>query len=230
MTIQETERYLSAGFPGWELMTDNQRESIARETQEMCYEKGTYVHNGEENCIGAVLVVRGTLRVFMLSDEGREVTLYRIRAGSMCVLSASCVLAHIHFAVHVDASEDTTALIVPASFFLSLCAENVRVESAAYKLIAERFSEVMWTMQQLLFTSFDKRLAQFLIEEAAGAPDGVLHMTHEEVAKLTGSAREVVTRMLNYFAAEGAVELSRGGIRIADKKKLEAFARKAARS
>ncbi len=224
MTRQEIEGYLEAHFPAWDRMTSNEKSVVAGETHEVLFTKGQYVHNGEENCTGAVLIVDGTLRAFMLSDEGREVTLYRLRGGSMCMLSATCVLAHIHFAVHIDASEDTIALIVPASFFSSLCEQNVHVECEAYKLISERFSEVMLTMQQLLFMRMDKRLALFLLDEAARGGGDAVSMTHEQIAKLTGSAREVVTRMLNYFSQEGVVELFRGGIRIADKKRLRELA------
>ncbi|MEA4911022.1 MAG: Crp/Fnr family transcriptional regulator [Oscillospiraceae bacterium] len=224
MTQQEKRDYLGAHFPAWDFMSDAEREAIVTQAQEVFFKKGAYVHNAEENCIGTALLVSGMLRVFMLSDEGREVTLYRLRDESMCMLSASCVLSHIHFAVHIDASEDSVVLIVPAFYFKKLCEQNVRVESEAYKLISERFSEVMWTMQQILFMSFDRRLALFLCKETENARDGVLRLTHEQIAKLMGSAREVVTRMLNYFASEGYVELSRGGVRILEPEALCALA------
>ena len=220
MTEEEKREYLVAHFPAWDFMSVQEQETIVRDTQEAFYKKGAYVHNAEENCIGTALLVNGMLRVFMLSDEGREVTLYRLREKNMCMLSASCVLLHIHFAVHIDASEDSVVLIVPAASFKRLCEQNIHVESESYKLISERFSEVMWTMQQILFMSFDQRLALFLCEEAKNVTDGLLHLTHEQIAKLMGSAREVVTRMLNYFASEGYVELSRGGVRILNMKAL----------
>jgi CRP/FNR family transcriptional regulator len=97
------------------------------------------------------------------------------------------------------------------------------VECWAYKLAAERFSDVMWAMQQVLFMSMDKRLAIFLWDEMTRTGEEVLKITHEQAARYVGSAREVVTRMLKYFASEGIVELSRGGIKILDKTKLRSL-------
>lgn len=82
----------------------------------------------------------------------------------------------------------------------------------------------MWAMQQILFMSMDKRLAVFLWDEISKTEDDTVHLTHEQVARDVGSAREVVSRMLKYFTSEGIVELSRGGIKVIDKKKLRKFA------
>ena len=94
------------------------------------------------------------------------------------------------------------------------------MEAFAYRLATERFSDVMWTMQQILFMSFDKRLAIFLLDESASLGSDTIKLTHEQIAKLLGSAREVVSRMLKYFAEEGYVRLSRGTVTITDKKAL----------
>src|SRR5665647_774079 len=153
----------------------------------------------------------------MLSENGKEITLYRLFAGDMCVLSASCVLSTITFDVHVDAEEDTELLLIRATYFESLSERNPFVECWAYKLATERFSSVMWAMQQILFMSMDKRLAVFLWDELSKTNNTTLKITHEQAARYMGSAREVVTRMLKYFAEEGIVQLSRGGIKIIDK-------------
>jgi CRP/FNR family transcriptional regulator len=159
----------------------------------------------------------------MLSEEGREITLYRLQEGDVCVLSASCVLSTITFDVHVDAEVDSEVLLVHASVFAELSRQNVYVEKFSYQLATERFSDVMWTMQQVLFMSFDKRLAIFLLDEMNKAEEDTIRLTHEQIAKYVGTAREVVTRMLKYFSGEGIVSLSRGGIKILDKKKLRSL-------
>jgi len=151
------------------------------------------------------------------------VTLYRLSEGDMCVLSASCVLSTITFDVHVDTEVDTQLLLIRATYFEALSERNERVECWAYKLAAERFSDVMWAMQQVLFMSMDKRLAIFLWDEMTRTGNELLTITHEQAARYVGSAREVVTRMLKYFASEGIVELSRGGIKIVDKSKLRSL-------
>jgi CRP/FNR family transcriptional regulator len=156
----------------------------------------------------------------MLSEEGREITLYQLYKGDVCILSASCILNQITFDVHIDTETDSEILLISSHVISSLINSNVYVENFSYKLAADRFSDVMWAMQQILFMSMDKRLAVFLWDEMSKSDSDTIHLTHEQTAKYIGSAREVVTRMLKYFASEGIVELSRGGIKIIDKQKL----------
>ena len=102
--------------------------------------------------------------------------------------------------------------------------ENIYVKSFADEIIVENFSDVMWTMQQILFMGIDKRLALFLYDEMSRTGQVEIKMTHDQIARYIGSAREVVSRMLKYFVSEKMVELSRGGIRIVDKEKLRRLA------
>jgi CRP/FNR family transcriptional regulator len=173
--------------------------------------------------VGMLILLSGTLRVYMLSEEGREITLYRLYEGDVCALSVSCILEHITFDIHIDAETDCELLLINIQTISSLIAGNVYVENFTYKHATDRFSDVMWAMQQILFMGFDKRLAVFLIDEAAKTGGDVIKATHEQIARYIGSAREVVTRMLGLFAQDGIVELSRGEIRILDKAKLRAI-------
>ncbi len=207
-------------FPFWPHLTLEQKAYMAGNVSLLCYRKGTNIHSGENECVGLMLVKSGELRVYMLSEEGREITLYRLKEGDVCVLSASCVLSTITFDVHVDAEADSEVLLVHASAFQELSRQNVYVEKFSYQLATERFSDVMWTMQQVLFMSFDKRLAIFLLDEVNKAGEDTIRLTHEQIARYVGTAREVVTRMLKYFSEEGIVSLLRGGITVLDKKKL----------
>ena len=220
MNKQEKQQELSRLFPVWEQLTEAQRERVAGIAVEASYKKGDTIHNGSLDCVGLILIRSGKVRVYLLSDEGKEVTLYRLKAGEMCILSASCVVTGITFDVHIEAETDLEALVIDSKTYADLREENIYVRCNCYELLTDRFSDVMWAMQQILFMSFDRRLAIFLWDEYASSGDEVIHMTHEQVAKYTGSAREVVTRMLKYFAEEGVVELMRGGIRILDKQKL----------
>lgn len=215
---------LKKHFPFWEQLSEREKGILLRGASFVKYRKGENVHRGGTDCIGVLLLERGSLRVYMLSEEGREITLYRHFAGETCILSATCVLKFITFEVHIDAETDCELLLVSADAFAAVSEKNPVVENFSYRLTAERFSDVMWAMQQILFMSFDRRLAIFLLEEAAKSKDGTVRLTHEQVAKYIGSAREVVTRMLNYFAGEGVVALSRGDIRILDGKKLRRLA------
>ena len=161
----------------------------------------------------------------VLSEDGRDVTLYRLFGGEVCILSASCVMDAVNIDLYIDAEEDTEALCISAGIFRQLMQENVYVRCYAYQMTAERFSDTMWTMQQILFMSADRRLAIFLTDELAKTGGADLRMTHDQMAKYMGSAREVVSRMLKYFAQEGWVRLYRGGVQVLDKQKLQALAR-----
>ncbi len=204
----------------WDKLTDKQKDKIIKNTSVVRYQKDSSIHTADLDCVGLLLPKTGTLRVYILSEEGREVTLYRIRSGSVCILSAACVLHSITFDVSIDAVTDCELLQLDSAVFLSIMQENIYVEAFAYRKATERFSDAMWAMQQILFMSFDKRLALFLLDETSKTGSQSLRMTHEEIAKYMGSAREVVSRMLKYFSSEGLVRISRGEILITDHKKL----------
>ena len=167
--------------------------------------------------------LKGCLRTYIVSDEGKEVTLYRLNANDVCILSAACVLDCIDFDVLVEAQTKCQIIQISPAVFLQLFSQNIHVELFSYKLATERFSDVMWAMQQILFISFDKRLATFLLDESNRNNSLDIKMTHEQIAQNLNSAREVVSRMLNYFAKEGYVNLSRGQIHIIDKRSLSSL-------
>ena len=139
-------------------------------------------------------------------------------------MSTSCVLDSVNFDLYIDAEEDTEAYCIGAGAFRSLMQQNVEVRCYAYQMTAERFSDTMWTMQQILFMSADRRLAILLTDELAKTGGDQLRMTHDQIARYMGSAREVVSRLLKYFAQEGIVSLSRGGLTVLDKPRLKRIA------
>lgn len=211
-------------FPFWDKITDEQRDMLLRNTKTIRFAKGENIHNGNSSCLGVLLIKKGRIRAYILSEDGREVTLYRLGEGEVCVLSsASCVLSQITFDVFIDAEEDTEAEVISPSAFSKTAESNIYVENFALKIAMERFSDVMWAMQQILFMGLDKRLAVFLVDETVKQKSPSVRMTHEQIARNIGSAREAVTRMLKGFAEEGMVALSRGEIRVTDKDKLRAL-------
>ena len=227
MELIKIKKQLAEHFSAWNDLTKEEQETLLQNSQIVTYQKGVNVHGGNATCAGLLFILEGALRTYMLSDEGREITLYRLRRGDICILSASCVLSTITFEVHIDAEFDTKVLLVSPSHFSELFDANKNIECFSYKLATERFSDVMWAMQQILFMSMDKRLAIFLWDEIASQStqaEPKLHYTHEQIAKYIGSAREVVSRMLKYFADEGIVTVSRGDITVIDKDKLRKLA------
>ena len=201
----EISRYL----PFWEHLSPQEQELVMQNITTVHYQKGERVHSGDDDCLGMLILKSGRLCAYLLSEEGREVTLFRLSAGETCIFSASCVISQITFDVLISAEEDTEALLFSLPVFSQLKRENIYVENFSLQLAVERFSDVMWAMQQLLFLGMDQRLA-----EASKTGTPVLKITHEKIAKHTGSAREVVTRMLKRFAEDGLVSLARGTVRL----------------
>lgn len=199
-------------LPFWQQLTDPERRLLQENIIETNYAQGTVVHGGELDCVGVVFVLSGSLCTSMLSGEGREITLYRLGSNGICVLSASCVLPDITFDVIITAEKDVRALVLPACVLARIMRENIHVQNFINKTACHHFSLAMCAMQQILFEDFDTRLAGFLVRESATGL--VIHMTHETIAKHTGSAREVVTRTLNRFAENGLVALKRGAVTI----------------
>lgn len=220
-TLEKLER---TAFPFWDELDTPERERLSSSTALRSFPRGAHIHNGSTDCIGVLFVVSGSLRAFMLAENGREISLFHVEEGESCVLSASCILPLITFDIFIDTRTDADLLVVAPAVFSSLMHENAHVEAYAYRQTAERFSDVMWVFHQVLFVSFDKRLAAYLLEETPLTNPRVLERTHENIAKDMGSAREVVSRMLKYFEQEGVVELSRGSITLLDEKRLSHLA------
>jgi len=208
-------------FPIWDKLTPQQQEHLRSVSHPMQVKAGTVVHDGSMDCLGLLLICSGQLRVYTLSSEGREVTLYRLFEMDICLFSASCVMPDVQFEVVIEAEKDCQLWVIPSCLFKNLMEESAPVANYANQLISSRFSEVMWLMEQIMWKSFDKRLAAFLLEESALEDTTSLKITHEKIANHMGTAREVVTRMLRYFQNEGMVRLTRGTVELTDPKRLQ---------
>lgn len=210
-------------FPVFSKLTPQQQQMVLDYTAVRTVPAGTVVHNGAVECTGFLLVRSGQLRAYTLSSEGREVTIYRLFDHDCCLFSASCIMSSLQFEVIIETEKDSEIFIIPPSVYQKLMKESLPVSQYTNDLMATRFSEVMWLMEQIMWKSFDKRLAAFLTEEAAIEGTNLLKVTHEKIANHMGTAREVVTRMLRYFQGEGLVKLTRGAIEITDMAGLDAL-------
>lgn len=207
-------------FPVWDQLNPDQQNRILGGLMTRQVKKGTVLHNGSADCTGLLLVQSGQLRAYILSDEGREITLYRLFDRDLCLFSASCIMRSIQFEVVIQAEKDTQLWIIPPDIYQDIMAQSAPVANYTNELMASRFSDVMWLMEQIMWKSLDKRLAEFLLEEASIEGTNQLNITHETIANHLGSHREVITRMLRYFQNEGMVKLSRGVVTIMDEGKL----------
>ena len=208
-------------FPIWDKLTPAQKEKIAGSAVRRIAVKGTVLHNGSADCTGLLLIQHGQLRSYILSDEGREITLYRLFDRDICLFSASCMMRSIQFEMMIEAEKDTALWIVPTEVYQSIMQESAPVSNFTNEIMATRFSEVMWLIEQIMWKSFDKRLAAFLLEESTLEETQVLKITHETIANHLGTAREVATRMLRYFQSEGMLKLARGTVEICEERRLQ---------
>lgn len=205
----------------WEKLTPVQQNKITGATVRRTVKKGTILHNGSMDCMGLLLIQSGQLRAYILSEEGRQITIYRLFERDLCLLSASCIMRNIQFDITIEAEKDSEIWIIQPDVYKTLMEESAAIANYTNDIMSSRFSEVMWLIEQVMWKSFDKRLAAFLLEEAALEETRSLAITHEKIANHMGTAREVVTRMLRYFQNEGMVHLARGTIEILDEERLE---------
>ena len=214
---------LAQYLPIWDKLTDTQQKKVAEAADYMKVKKGTHIHDSSADCLGLLLIRSGQLRTYILSEDGREITLNRLFDYDVCLLSASCVMPDMQFNVMIEAEKDCEFWSIPACLFKNLMDESLAVSNFSNNLMSSHFSELMWLMEQIMWKSFDKRLAAFLLEESRLDDTTELKITHEKIAAHMGTAREVVTRMLRYFQNEGMVKLTRGTVELTDTKKLEAL-------
>ena len=208
-------------FPVWEKLTSAQQQQLKSSAISRTVKKGTVLHNGNLDCTGLLLIRHGQLRAYILSDEGREISLYRLFDRDICLFSASCMMNSIQFEITIEAQKDTTMWVISADTYQHIMKESAVVANFTNEIMATRFSEVMWLMEQIMWKSFDKRLAEFLLEECSLEETNTLKITHETIANHLGTAREVVTRMLRYFQSEGMVKLARGTVEICEERRLQ---------
>lgn len=208
-------------FPIWNQLTVGEQRMLKESAVLRTVPKGTLLHNGSADCVGLFVICSGQLRAFILSEEGKEITIYRLFERDICLFSASCMMNSIQFDISIEAERTSELWIIPADVYKRLMEHSIAAVNYTNQVMASRFSEVMWLMEQVMWKSFDQRLAAFLLEESALEKSPVLKITHDKIASHLGTAREVVTRMLHYFQSEGMVRLTRGTIELTDAAKLQ---------
>lgn len=210
-------------FPMWNDLKESERLLLGSAATRLNIGKGAVISDGKDTCSGIMLIESGQVRAYTTSPEGKEITLYRLLERDVCLFSASCMMNGINFDVTLAAEKDLKVVLIPADVYKKVMSGSAPLANFTNEVLASRFSDVMWLIEQIMWKSFDRRLAAFLTEESAIEESDTLHITHEIIGNHLGSPREVVTRMLKYFASEGLVELKRGSIRITDPKRLGAL-------
>lgn len=219
MERQEFEEIFSKyGF--WEKLTEQQKHTLETQVRGNEYREGQLVTGTGSDCLGLFLVCSGTMRVYLVSEEGKEATVFRIHPGELCMLSGSCLLSSLPFDVQIDAETDCSVYLLPTVVVRRVMSENIYMENFIYKMMNESFSDIIAAVQKMLFASLEQRLVGFLLDESSRCHSDQILMTQEQIARAIGSAREAVSRSLKELVKEGSVELFRGGVRILNKKQL----------
>ena len=213
--------FLSGALPFYKHLDEADRHAVALSGSKSEYGRGEIILNAEKECNGLVVVKSGQLRALFETEDGKEITLYRLLPGDICILTASCVLKNITFEVSLEVEKDSEVFFIPAVTWSSLIEKNIAVRKFSMELVSERFSEVMWIMEQIVSRNMGQRIAAFLLEQSALEGSDTLTVTHETIARNLGTAREVISRILKYLENDGALKLSRGQIRLTDRKMLE---------
>jgi CRP/FNR family transcriptional regulator, anaerobic regulatory protein len=219
MIPPEDMTFITNNFSFYEYLNDDEKKIFERGVLRTIYTQGTLLQHTSASCLGAILIKTGTLRVYLLSEDGREVTLYRLHNEDVCMLSASCILP-VSIDVHISAESDTSCYVIPTDIFAHLTEKNIHAANFSYKATITRFSDVMHAIELLFFTGIDKRLAHFLLNESSHSTTDVITITHDQIARYIGSAREVVSRALKTFQEQHIISQSRGKITITDRQKL----------
>ena len=172
-------------------------------------------------CGAFMWLVSGTVRVHLVAESGREVTLYRVTPGETCVLSTACLMAQEDYGVDGVAETDIRAIAVPAPLFHELLSSSQRFRELVFATFGARISSILASFDEVAFGRLDRRLARFLLDRAAKAP---LALTHQDVAIELGSSREVISRLLKDYERRGYIALGRGRIEVLNPHALEQVA------
>lgn len=218
------EKVKASWHPFDAFLDDKEKERVLQTESLLNLEKGQLIYSGDSKCLGFIKVVTGCLRAYLLSEEGKEMTLYTLKEGEFCILSSSCVLSQMVFEVHIEADERSQVHVIPSEIMKALSKNHIEIENFVLKEATHRFSEVLQVLQSLLFVSLDKRLAKLIWDMYSETGSCHLKITQEEMAKKLGSAREVISRTLKIFSEKKVLVSKRGSLEIIDLKTLKQWA------
>ncbi len=216
-------KLLQKYLPFFNSLSELQQNTLASSAYRAECKEGKNLRSKNEECLGLVIVTIGRLRVYITSDEGKEITLYRLPQGDISLLAASCAMPNIHFDILLEAEVDSEVIIISPSVFRQITDASLPASNYINLLLSARLSRVMCLMDQVLNQRLDSRLAALLLEEAALRQSDVISITQEQLANHLGTAREVVTRTLKTFRSKGWIKAERQSIKILSAKDLQSI-------
>ena len=209
-------------FPGLALLDEEPKSDLLMRSNVIDLPRGTVIFGPGKAPENWLLLISGTVRVQEVAESGREIILYRVNAGESCALTTACLLAYEDYRAEGLAETDVRAIAVPRSAFEDLIARSAEFRRFVFAAYARRITDLFMVIEEVAFRRVDIRLAQKLLE--IGRTDGLVHMTHQQLATELGTAREVVSRQLHEFVRRGWVETKRSEVRLANPSALRKFA------
>ncbi|MDR2239089.1 MAG: Crp/Fnr family transcriptional regulator [Zoogloeaceae bacterium] len=207
-------------YPALNGLAPAQQAALPQADAIMSLPAGAQVFSERQPCPGFPLLLDGQIKVGKRAANGRELTLYRVAPGGSCIISSSCLLGRSHYNVHGIAETPLTLLLLPPPLFADLMLGHAPFRDFVFHLFAERIGELMQRVEEVAFVRLDQRLARLLLARKEDA----LRITHQQLADELGSVREIVSRLLKGFAAQGLVSLGRGQIALIDRPGLHRLA------
>ncbi len=158
------------------------------------------------------LLISGVVRVYKIGETGREITLYRFGLGQSCILTANAILSRQSFPAIATVEQAAEAVMIPAGAFRDWVQRYDLWRGFVYDLLSQRLASMMAIVDEVAFRRMDARVASLLLSRCQA--DNPILITHQEIAAELGSSREVISRILEDFAAQGAICPTRGAIEV----------------
>jgi len=201
-------------FPGLGGLSPSVSELLDQTARTASFDQNTLIFGPGKPAENLLLMVSGTVRVQQLSEAGREIVLYRVHAGESCVLTTACLLAFEDYSAEGIAETDIEAILIPRDAFDQMMSASKEFRAFVFEAYAKRITDLFMVIEEIAFRRMDIRVAQRLLE--LQDTDGVLHLTHQQLAVELGTAREVISRQLKEFERRGWLNMSRGQIVLRD--------------
>ena len=209
------EEYLSDALPFWSALTNSQRENIIAGSRSERFKKDSLIYGGIGD-LGVVIVRHGRLCVYTVSQEGREFVIMRLFGGSICMLGSETVMGRSAHITNISAESEVDLIIINSAVYDEICMMNRRAEFFTRTVINDHMAAIVANVQNMLLVSVERRVANFILEEHERSGSSRIKVTHEQLAKYIGTAREVVSRTLKKLTADGVISAERGFVVIKD--------------
>ena len=198
-------------FPNFQPCPDQLVEEIMASLRPHHFQKDTMVFHENDTCSVLAFLLSGKIRVFMLGDDGREITLYDVREGETCILNVACILSSNPYPARAMVVQEGDAYIITAADFRRLVDRYAEMRTFVYAGLGGRLISMMKLVEAVALRRLDERLWDYIV---AKEQDGALNTTHQRIANDLGTSREIISRLLEELERKGSVSLSRSKIEI----------------